>query len=193
MGKLFRPVTALMVVAALLSTASPAFARHELAMAGSNGDAGAKAECPPGQTLAGFSGLRGLWVDAIQLVCAGPSGQPVAMGPRYGGGGGGPQDSFCPRAWQLTALTLNLTTRNRQVAAINFSCRSRTAGETSDFAFGNPSYRARCPGFGVGDCGMPSNIFQVCAADEEAIGFNVRYGKDVNGFGLICGRKNGMR
>ena len=63
----------------------------------------------------------------------------------------------------------------------------------STMAFGNPSYRARCPGFGVGDCGVDTNIFQACAPDETPIGFNVHYGKDVNAFGMICGRVTGSR
>jgi hypothetical protein len=180
-------------VSSLLVAATPAFARHELPVVGSPGDAGARAECPPGQALVGFSGRTGVWLDAIQMVCAGPGAQPVAVGPRYGGAGGGAVDSFCPRNWQLTIATLNMTTHNRQVAAINYSCRSRQTGESSDYAFGNAAYRARCPGIGVGDCGVDTNIFQACERDEEPIGFNVRYGKDVNAFGLICGRAVGAR
>lgn len=188
-----RSVTSFAAAACLVLAASPALARTVLPVAGSNGDAGAVAECPSGQSLVGFSGRIGVWIDAIQMVCAAPGAQPVALGPRYGGSGGGAVDSFCPRGSQLSAATLNMTTRNRQVAAINYSCRSIQTGKSADYAFGNPSYRARCPGIGVGDCGVDTNAFQSCTSNEVPIGFTVRYGKDVNGFGLICGRITGMR
>jgi hypothetical protein len=191
---LSRLIACLAVTAFSLFVTAPAMARHELPMAGQNGDAGAKAECPAGQALVGFSGLVGLWVDAIQIVCAPPGGQPVAMGPRYGGSGGGRSDSFCPRGFQLFSGYLNMTTHNRQVAAISYSCRSVQTGETTDASFGNPGYVSRCPGIGVGNCASTANYAQQCPSDEVAIGFNVRYGKDVNGFGLICGRVvNGLR
>jgi len=188
-----RVVATLAAACSLVLATSLAQARTVLPVAGSNGNAGAVAECPSGQSLVGFSGRTGLWIDAIQMVCAAPGAQPVALGPRYGGAGGGAVDSFCPRGSQLFAATLNMTTRNRQVAAINYSCRSIQTGETADYAFGNPSYRARCPGIGVGDCGVDTNAFQSCTSGEVPIGFTVRYGKDVNGFGLICGRVAGMR
>jgi hypothetical protein len=110
------------------------------------------------------------------------------MGARYGGPGGGPQDGFCPRNSMMGPATLNMTTGNRQVAAINFECRSRATGETTPASFGNPNYRARCRGFGVGDCTIDSNTFQTCPPDEVPLGFNVRYGQHVNAIGLICGR-----
>jgi hypothetical protein len=188
-----RLVTSLAGAYSLVLATSPALARTVLMVAGSNGDAGAVAECPSGQSLVGFSGRTGLWIDAIQMVCAAPGAQPVALGPRYGGPGGGRVDSFCPHGWQLSAATLNMTTRNRQVAAINYSCRSIQTGESAGYSFGNPSYRARCPGIGVGDCRADTNTYQSCPSDELPIGFTVRYGKDVNGFGLICGRVGGMR
>jgi hypothetical protein len=193
MGYSIRATASCVALAAAVLSASPALARHELPVVGAQGDRGMKAECPAGQTLVGFSGRSGTWVDAIQMVCAAPNAQPVANGPRYGGAGGGAVDSFCPKGWALGAMTLNMTTHERQVAAINYSCRSRRTGETQSFAFGNAAYTARCPGIGVGDCGVDTNIFQACAPDEEPIGFNIRYGKDVNAFGLICGRPTGAR
>lgn len=175
--------------AATMLLTTTGHARHALTVVGGGGDAAARALCPPGQRLAGFSGRSGLWIDQIQMVCAKPGGQPVAMGERYGGAGGGTKDGFCPRNWDMTNhAALNMTTRERQVAAINFECRSRATGETMNMSFGNPAYLARCPGIGVGNCRSDPFTLQNCPADEIALGFNVRYGKDVNAIGLICGR-----
>lgn len=183
------PYIASIAAAGTMLLAAPSYARHELAVVGGSGDKTARAQCPKGQMLAGFSGRTGMWVDQIQMVCAKPGAQPVATGARFGGSGGGAKDGFCPHTWDmLNHASLNMTTRERQVASINFSCRSRATGETMDMSFGNPGYVARCPGIGVGDCPIDPLTSQNCPADEVVLGFNVRYGKDVNAIGLICGR-----
>lgn len=185
-----RRYAAAIAAAAMMLPAAPSHARHDLPVLGGPGDAAARAQCPPGHRLAGFAGRSGLWIDQIQMVCAKPDGRPVATGARYGGTGGAAKDGICPRNWDMTNRTvfLNMTTRNRQVAAINFECRSRATGETMNMSFGNPSYLARCPGIGVGDCSYDPATSQSCPADEVPLGFNVRYGKHVNAIGLICGR-----
>ena len=187
--KLIRYAASLTTAATMMLLTTPSQARHELTVVGGSGNASAKAQCPSGQKLVGFSGRTGLWIDQIQMVCARPGAQPVAMGARYGGAGGGAKDGFCPRNWDMTNhAALNMTTRERQVAAINFECRSRATGETMSMSFGNPAYLARCPGIGVGNCPSDPFTLQNCPADEVPLGFNVRYGKDVNAIGLICGR-----
>lgn len=180
-----------LTAAALSST--PAFALHEFPTVGDRGDAGAHAECPEGKQLVGFSGRTGAWIDAVQMVCAAVGQQPIATGARYGGAGGQAVDSFCHKGWQMNAIFLNMTTHNARVASISYTCKSVKTGETQPFTFGNGSYMARCPGFGVGNCASTDNTYQPCAADEVPIGFNVRYGKDVNALGLICGRVKGAR
>ena len=189
-----RSIASLVALAAAVLSASPAFALHEIPMTGAGGDKGAHVECPAGQSMVGFSGRRGVWVNAIQVVCAPINGQPVAVGPRYGGAGGGDVDNFCQKGWRLGgSLVMFMTTLVKQVAGINYTCQSRQTGETRDAVFGNPSYIARCPGIGVGSCDDNSIVFQSCQSDEEPVGFNVNYGKDVNAFGLICGRATGTR
>jgi hypothetical protein len=191
-AKLMR-VAALAIAGLAMALASaPASARHVLAVGGAMGNAGALAECPPGQMLVGFSGRAGVWIDRIQLVCATPMAgggltQPIATGATYGGAGGGAQDGFCARNMMLTSIQLNLTTNDRQVAAILMTCKSRVTGEETNMAFGNAAYRPNCGGgLGVGNCPTPANIFQHCPGGEAPVGLNVRYGTDVNGIGLIC-------
>ena len=186
-GMLRRYALTILATAIMLPT-TPSHAAHDLPMLGGSGNAAARAICPPGQKLAGFSGRAGVWVDQIQMVCAAPGGQPVATGMGYGGPGGGATEGFCPRNWDMTHGRLNMTTGNRQVAAIELECRSRATGETMNMSFGNSAYRSRCPGIGVGNCPIDPAMFQNCPADEIPLGFNVRYGKDVNAIGLICGR-----
>jgi hypothetical protein len=188
MSAKLRWYAASIAAAAVILLTTPSQAAHDLPVVGGSGDAAGRAICPPGQTLAGFAGRAGVWVDQIQMVCAAPDRQPVATGPRYGGRGGGATDGFCPRNWDMTHARLNMTTGNRQVAAIQFECRSRATGETTNMSFGNSTYRGRCPGVGVGNCPIDPAVAQTCPADEVPLGFNVRYGKDVNAIGLICGR-----
>ena len=187
---------AVLSVAAVVLSLGPlaAQARTELTRAGSMGDAGAKSECPAGQQLVGFSGRTGTWIDRIQIVCATPQANgrmtyPAAVGGEFGGTGGGRSDGFCPQDSAMNAIQMVLTTGDRQVAAIHLECASRVTGEHFKVTFGNAGYVARCgSGLGVGDCGISTDTNQRCPADETPIGINVRYGKDVNGLGLICGR-----
>lgn len=188
-----RSIVSVVALTAATVWASPTFALHAMPVVGDHGDKSVHAECPPGQTMVGFSGRTGTWVDAIQLVCAPINGQPVAIGPRYGGAGGRDTDSLCPKGWRMQNVSLNMTTHLARVAAIEYSCKSRKTGETNDNVFGDAAYVSRCPGIGVGNCNSTNNEFQPCAADEEPVGFNVNYGKDVNAFGLICGRATGTR
>ena len=196
----FRNFSILMLALATLgATAFPAQAKFDLNIDGSPGDAGARAECPAGQMLVGFSGRTGTWIDRIQIMCARPLpgghvSQPVAVGPEYGGAGGGRVDSHCPLDSMMNGALVVLTTGKRQVAAIKMSCTNPATNEFSNPVFGNDSYRPHCPGIGVGDCPPDPNSEQYCSNKQGdvngdvPVGINVRYGKHVNGIGFICGR-----
>jgi hypothetical protein len=192
--------TVLSIVAVALSF-SPlaAHALTELSRVGANGDAGAKSECPAGQQLVGFSGRSGVWIDRIQIVCAAPQANnrmtsPAAVGGEFGGAGGGRSDGFCPKDSAMTAMFIALTKNDRQIAAITMECVSKVSGERFQVTFGNTSYVKHCGGgIGVGDCSVSLNTNQRCPANEVPIGINVRYGKDVNGLGMICGQAAGRR
>ncbi|HEX7917088.1 hypothetical protein [Rudaea sp.] len=193
MNAKLRQYIASIAAAATMLLTTISHARHELTVFGGGGDATAQALCLPGQRLVGFAGRTGLWVDRIQPVCAKQGKNPVATGMYYGGAGGGESTGFCPRNWDMSNAAELYVTRGRQVASINFVCRSRATGETMDVKFGNPAYHGKCPGssfFSVGNCdiNLDYGSFQRCPADEVPIGFNVRYGKHVNAIGLICGR-----
>jgi hypothetical protein len=178
----------------MLFSAAPVLAHHEYPAVGGSGDASTKVQCPPGQYLGGFTGRTGVWINQIRAMCAQPGKDPVPFGPTLGGGGGGAGLAYCGGGQVMTnSVTLTLTTHLRQVAAIRFTCHIARTGETFDPQFfGNRNYVASCGGSAitVGNCD-PAELSvptQTCPSDEVPIGFNLRYGKDVNAFGLICGR-----
>jgi hypothetical protein len=193
-GRLLRN-SSVLVIALTFLFAAPAFAHHEYPAAGGVGDASATVQCPAGQYLGGFSGRTGVWINQIRAMCAAPGKDPIVFGPALGGGGGGSGLAYCGGGQVMTgSLSLTMTTHIRQVAAIQFACRNVRTGETFDpQVFGNRKYVAGCgeSAISVGNCDPPelSTPTQACTSDGEVpIGFNLRYGKDVNAFGLICGR-----
>ncbi len=193
-GRLLRNSSVLGIALTLLF-AAPAFAHHEYPAVGGVGDASVKIQCPAGQYLGGFSGRTGVWINQIRAMCAEPGKDPVVFGPALGGTGGGAGLAYCGGGQVMTnSVYLTMTTHIRQVAAIQFSCRNARTGETFDPQFfGNRKYVASCGenAISVGNCDPPelSTPTQACTyAGEVPIGFNLRYGKDVNAFGLICGQ-----
>jgi hypothetical protein len=193
-GRLLRNSSVLGIALTFLF-AAPAFAHHEYPAVGGVGDASVKIQCPAGQYLGGFSGRTGVWINQIRAMCAEPGKDPVVFGPALGGSGGGSGLAYCGGGQVMTnSVYLTMTTHIRQVAAIQFSCRNARTGETFDPQFfGNRNYLASCGGsaISVGDCDPAelSTPTQACTyAGEVPVGFNLRYGKDVNAFGLICGR-----
>jgi hypothetical protein len=193
-GRLLRNSSVLGIALTFLF-AAPAFAHHEYPAVGGVGDASMKIQCPAGQYLGGFSGRTGVWINQIRAMCAEPGKDPVVFGPALGGTGGGAGLAYCGGGQVMTgSLSLTMTTHIRQVAAIEFTCRNARTGETFDPQFfGNKKYVASCGenAISVGNCDPPelSTPTQACtAAGEVPIGFNLRYGKDVNAFGLICGQ-----
>ena len=177
---------AAVAAAALFSGASPAAARHEIGAIGPSGDRQTTVTCPPGEELRGFRGRSGVWIDQIQILCAGrnPDGSyrdAHAWGAALGGTGGAEQSDDCGSRQTLGNLSALRTNDLRRIAKINFGCRSGSA--MSGHEFGNG-------GYGRTEFGTATVINGDCDRfGEVLVGIAVNYGKDVNGLGYVCDQR----
>jgi len=171
---------ALLLLAAVLASVnwpSVASARTEFQIYGAQGDKGDKDECPAGSYMVGFVGGVGNWIDQIGVVCGKLQSNGSVTGANAissrGGSGGTLLQKFCGPDEVIDEIH-PVRNDNYQIAFIQMNCRNlRTSARTS-ISFGG----AR-PGR-TGDT-------QKCKAGELATGLHIRYGKHVNGLGLICG------
>src|SRR5436190_283736 len=129
-------VAKLIAIAALMGAAHPAAAETRLPKNGYEpGGRGAGFRWPAGQTLVGFAGRAGVWVDAVQAVCA-PwlSGNVTAggepSGPAFGGPGGGNQNAHCPAGSIMEDVAMKFTYKDKQLASLSLSCRNLATGRT---------------------------------------------------------------
>lgn len=145
---------------------------------GDRGDAGAHDECPAGQYLVGVIGNTGDWVDQITVICAKPGSDLTFSGRRSiasrGGGTGAYTEAYC-NADEAVSGAYYDRNKGYEIVTVVMSCRSIRTGVTRTRAlvYGNGPYWVSSPP-------------QDCPPNQLATGFNIRYGKYVNGLGLIC-------
>jgi hypothetical protein len=160
-----------------LGLPSPAGARTVHGIYGAVGDTGDRDECAPGWYLVGVSVNTGAWWDKMAIACAplqpdGTFGQAVVSGKAMGGPGGGPQPLSTCHPSEFISDVVITRTEGYQIAFITYRCTSPVTGAKR--------YVSSNGGRG------PTGAGQYCPPGEAAKGFDVRFGKHVNGLGLIC-------
>lgn len=162
-----------------LAAAIPAAARTSFPAKGGTGDHAMSIECGDGEYLVGFAGRVGSWIDRIQPLCAGISADGRRGSINYnirtaGGRGGSPAEFSCPADSFIYATTATVRNGDQFLTKVAFDCfRPLDAQFPPSVTFGGSS-----EGYVMGK--------ETCSAGELGTGINVRYGKDVNAFGLIC-------
>ncbi len=157
--------------------APTASARTVFAVYGANGDRGATDECPAGQYFVGVAGSVGAWVDQITVYCA-PKNPDGSIGgakskPSRGGSGGGFRKAMCGKDEVITRINVSRT-GDYQTRGLDFTCKNVKTNATHVLYFGGNSRTD----------GDPRAM--TCGATEAATGMVIRWGKYVNGLGLIC-------
>lgn len=149
---------------------------------GSPGDRGEIVMCPDGSLLTGFHGSRGgygfgqLGVICSEVLPGYALGNPVNL-PARGAGKFEVIDAYCDRDAGIRVLNIYLYARI--VSGVRFSCvkpRDGSPAETENLTGGDPTLAAQ------------SWTEQRCPDNEYATGVSIRYGKDVNALGLVCGQ-----
>jgi hypothetical protein len=157
--------------------APPASARTVFPVYGANGDAGATDECPGGSYFVGVVGNVGAWVDQITVVCAkrkpdGSIGGGKSLSSR-GGTGGGFRKEMCGTDEVITSINVSRT-KDYQTRGLDFVCKNVKNGSTHTLYFGGNAPTGASP------------QRKSCSQSEAATGMVIRWGKYVNGLGLIC-------
>ena len=143
---------------------------------GDRGDTGAHDECPAGQYLVGVIGNTGDWIDQITVICAKPGPDLTFSGRRSiasrGGGTGAYTEAYCNADEAVSGVWL---ARNKgyEIVFVEMTCLSIKTGVIHTLSYGKHD--------------APYTNTQNCPPNQLATGFNIRYGKYVNGLGLICG------
>ena len=105
-GRLFASLSALL----LPLCAMPAEAHRVWPMVGVHpGDATVTMMCRPGSYLSGFNGRAGLWLDAVQIICADAHGPAGPQSDVFGGTGGGPVTASCAADQDRPGLAFHLS------------------------------------------------------------------------------------
>jgi len=172
-----------MLCFAILGLAVPAASAADFYVLGSMGDSGAADQCASGQYVVGFEVAAGAWFDRIAVVC-GTIGSNFAWStktvlPARGGPGGGPESdtgTLCTTQEIVTGFLAYFTEDRRQVQGVTLNCSSAATGAVRAMSFWSPHQDT-----------AQYHASEDCPSGEAAIGFNIRYGKAVNGLGLICG------
>lgn len=177
-----------------VASSEPAFSRTDFPVKGADGDSPGEFECPEGQVLGGFAGRYGVWIDQIRAMCApiepdGSYEKPGVAGPAFGGNGGAYQQAYCFIGSQLTGVSVRYTANDRQIAYIRLQCKAPPDDERrQSIVFGNSNYSADLGGLANMGRSLGSDSYQDCSWPERPVGFRVRFGRDVNAFGLNCAR-----
>ena len=151
---------------------------------GSRGDAGATDQCPSGTYVVGFHVRGGAWLDQIAVVCGSWSQSSLSWSNETifqgrGGSGGAPlpeAGTTCSPEELVDNINIYLDDGGKQVNRIDIYCYSVKFGKDETVYIRPPGLADGVPAAG-----------QHCPTGEIATGLNIRYGKDVNGLGLICG------
>jgi hypothetical protein len=168
---------AIVALLVCLIIAPVASARTAFPVYGAKGDAGAIDECPAGQYFVGVAGNVGAWIDQITVYCAprrpdGSIGGAKSIASR-GGSGGGYKPAMCDKNEVIIRINVSRT-GDYQTRGIDFTCKNVLTNATHVVYFGGNSRTD----------GDPRNM--ACGATEAATGMEIRWGKYVNGLGLIC-------
>lgn len=160
---------------------------------GGKGARGEIVTCPDGYLLTGFHGGTGAWIDSIGLVCTEfrpprySAGDVQRLTPR-GGPGGGLTEQYCDAEGAIREIKIEvlfdgaIRKTPKLVWVVEFSCTRPKDGSEAGNARKYTGIR-QVPGFAT-DYRIYTHS---CPGDEYATGVTVRYGKDVNALGLICG------
>lgn len=149
---------------------------------GSPGDRGEIVMCPDGSLLTGFHGSRGRYgFGQLGIICSEvlpgyALGNRVNL-PARGGDMFEVIDAYCDRDAGIRAL--NIYIKARIVSGVRFSCvkpRDGSPAETENLTGGDPTFAA------------DQQTEQQCPDNEYATGVSIRYGRDVNALGLVCGQ-----
>jgi hypothetical protein len=159
----------------------PAEARTSFPAQGGPGTQPATIECGDNEYLVGFSGRVGSWVDQLQPLCAtishdgrrGPINYDIRSA---GGNGGSPAEFSCPSDSFISSTQASIT-RDKQVYGIDFTCYRPLDGQ----------YLSQTHFFGgTAVLYFETMAKEACPSGEIGTGVNIRYGKHVNAFGLVC-------
>jgi hypothetical protein len=172
--KIAAAVVSLLVCAIFAPIAS---ARTAFPVYGANGDRSNIDECPAGQYFVGVVGNVGAWIDQITVYCAprnpdGSIGRAKSVASR-GGSGGGYTKQMCDKDEVITRIHVSRT-GDYQTRGLDFTCKNVRTNATHVLYFGGNS---RTDGDGRE---------MACGPTEAATGMEIRWGKYVNGLGLIC-------
>ena len=167
-----------------LSVAFAPFTAHAkiFPVFGSPGDRGEIVLCPDGSLLTGFHGSRGGYgFGQLGIICSevlpGYALGNRANLPARGGKNFEVIDAYCDRDAGIRVL--NIYIYARIVSGVRFSCvkpRDGSPAETEYLTGGDPTLAAQ------------EWTEQSCPDNEYATGVSIRYGRDVNALGLVCGQ-----
>lgn len=161
---------------------------------GAKGARGEIVMCPDGYLLTGFHGAAGKWIDRIGLVCMEfrppnyTAGDQRRLDAR-GGPGGGLTEQYCDNGGAIRLLNISIFEEGQLVGAtpkvvwkLDFACwRPRDGSDAGNRRFMGIN---QVPGVGSDRI---REVAHQCPGNEYATGLSIRYGKDVNALGLVCG------
>ena len=125
-GRLFASLSTLL----LPLFAMPAEAHRVWPMVGVHpGDATVTMMCRPGSYLSGFNGRAGLWLDAVQIICADAHGPAGPQSDVFGGTGGGPVTASCAadQDRHINAVKIDLTSDGKRIKNLIVYCGAPTS------------------------------------------------------------------
>jgi hypothetical protein len=151
------------------------------ALNGGQGDIHNALVCADGTYVKGFRGRVGDWIDRLTVICTkeplkpgGHVGGSKSIG-SFGGDGGNEVDPMLCQDALVGKMREFLTSDNRMVSRVTFTCRSPATGKDVEvLRFGS----------------IPGGTYeeQDCPPGEIATGVEARWGKHVNAVALICNK-----
>lgn len=193
-ASVFKVAAIAVVIAASFVLATSSALATIFPVEGGKGARGEIVTCPDGYLLSGFHGAAGKWIDRIGLVCTEfrppdyTAGDAQKLSPR-GGPGGGLIEQYCDNDGAIRLINISIFEEGHLVGAtpkvvwkIDFSCSRPKDGSGA----GVREFMGINEVPGVGSDRIREVAHQ-CPGNEYATGLSIRYGKDVNGLGLVCG------